>query len=126
VRTPAALSIVALAVLLSGCASGGDQRAGATDLAAGGFKEFKLALDKGDTIDYQWTTTGGEAVHFDFHQHEGGGVQHLRDETTAAGQGTFKADKAGSYFLFWQNDSNGTVEMTYSFETSGKVTAEYQ
>jgi hypothetical protein len=122
----AAVAALALAALLSGCASSGDQRQGAIDLAPAGFKEFKLALGKGDTIDYHFSTSGGEAVHFDFHTHEGGGVQHLRDETLATGEGTFKADKAGSYYLFWQNDSNSTIEMTYGIETTGKVTAEYQ
>jgi hypothetical protein len=125
-RAADAIIPLALAVLLSGCASSGDHRDGAIDLAAGGFKEFKVALAKGDTIDYQWSTAGGEAVHFDFHTHQDGGVQHIREETAASGNGTFKAEKAGSYYLFWQNDGNDTAEMEYKVTTSGKVTAEYQ
>jgi uncharacterized protein YceK len=121
-----AVALAALAVLLSGCASGGDHRAGAADLAPGGFKEFKVAMDKGDALSWTWTTEPRADLHFDFHTHTGGGAQTLDEKRSPAGEGTFKAPEDGSYYLFWQNDGNATVQLAYEFDTEGKVKAEYQ
>lgn len=127
VRLPSAVLALAVAILLSGCSSaGGDSRDGAIDLQSGGFKEIKVAMDKGDSLSWSWSTAGGQAVHFDFHTHKDGGAQTLKEDTSATGQGTFEAPEDGSYYLFWQYDGNGTAEMTYHMETEGKVTAEYQ
>lgn len=120
-----AVAALALAVLLSGCASGGDTRDGAIDLGPGGFKEFKVRMDKGDEVTWSWSTTPDAGVHFDFHTHKDGGAQTIREETSGAGEGTFKAPADGSYYLFWQYNGNDTVEMTYHVKTEGKVTAEY-
>ena len=121
-----ALLAVAAALLLAGCAAKTTVKGAAVELQPQGFKELRIQLGKGQTVTYSWSTTDDAPVHFDLHQHEGGGTQEFKVVTAATGGDTFTAPADGSYYWFWQNTGNGTTTMDYHVETKGKVTGEYQ
>jgi hypothetical protein len=121
----AAAPLLVLALLVSGCTAKTTTKEGAIELQSQGFEELRIELAKGQTMSWHWDTTDDVPVHFDFHTHEGGGVQHIEEKTTPTGDGTFAATTAGSYYLFWQNDTNSTTTMSYHVVTNGKVTGEY-
>lgn len=117
--------LILAGLLLSGCTAKTTTKSGAIELQPQGFEELRIQLAKGQTMSWHWDTTDEVPVHFDFHTHDGGNVQHLEEKTTPTGDGTYKATAAGSYYLFWQNEDVNTTTMSYHVETTGKVTGEF-
>jgi hypothetical protein len=84
--------------------------------------EIKVALAKGKTVEYNWSTNGGKAnfdVHgdskeldIDYHGYEKGSEQTK--------QGTIEAAFDGHHGWFWRNRTKETITVT--LKTSGEYT----
>ena len=75
--------------------------------------EIKLAMKKGELVDYQWLTKGGD-LNFDTHGDRKGTPYHGygKGRGVSSDQGVIKAAFDGSHGWFWRNRSKQDVEVT--------------
>jgi hypothetical protein len=84
--------------------------------------EIKVALAKGKTVEYNWSTSGGKAnfdvhgdskeLNIDYHNYEKGSEQTKQGEIVAAFD--------GSHGWFWRNRTKETITVT--LKTTGEYT----
>jgi hypothetical protein len=78
-------------------------------LAPGESTEIKATMEKGATMIYAWTATGGQ-INFDLHAHAGGeDVTYERGRGQTSGEGSFETPFAGNHGWFWRNRDNANI-----------------
>ncbi len=81
-------------------------------LEPGQYTEIKATMEKGATLFYAWTSTGGR-VNFDLHAHAGGqDVSYEKGRGQTTGEGSFETPFAGDHGWFWRNRDNSDVTVT--------------
>jgi len=83
--------------------------------------EIKLTMDKGATVDYEWTVAGG-TVNYDTHGDPENAPKDFyhgygKGRSKAADAGTLKAAFNGKHGWFWRNRS--ATEVTVTLKTNG-------
>ncbi len=85
------------------------------DLAAGEEMEFKIAMDRGATVVFAWTSDG--PLDSDFHaepygEPEGGAIRYREEKGATAGNGALQAPFAGHHGWYWANRGAAPVRIT--------------
>lgn len=81
-------------------------------LAPGASTEIKATMKEGETLNYVWTTTGGQ-INFDLHAHSGSdAVTYEKGRGATSGDGSITAPFAGDHGWFWRNRDDGDVTVT--------------
>lgn len=79
------------------------------------YKEYKLYLEKGATLNYAWETDG-EALFFDFHGEPAGDTsgyfKSYQENTDRQANGTLTTPFAGTHGWYWKNDTKRPVIIT--------------
>ena len=79
------------------------------------YKEYKLYLEKGATLNYAWETDG-EALFYDFHGEPAGDTtgyfKSYKKETNSQASGTLTTPFAGTHGWYWKNDTKLPVTIT--------------
>lgn len=79
------------------------------------YKEYKLYLEKGATLNYAWETDG-EALFFDFHGEPAGDTsgyfKSYQENTDSQASGTLTTPFAGTHGWYWKNDTKLPVTIT--------------
>jgi predicted lipoprotein with Yx(FWY)xxD motif len=82
--------------------------------------EYKLFMQKGEELDYSWTTDG-VALYFDFHGEPQGDTtgyfKSYKERTLTNDRGSKEMPFAGSHGWYWKNDTDSPV--TVSLKTKG-------
>jgi hypothetical protein len=93
-------------------------------LAPGEGIEVKLAMDKGQTAQFEWTANGG-VVNYDTHG-DGGGqkISYEKGRAVAQQAGALTAAFTGNHGWFWRNRTDAPVTLT--LRTKGEYTAPKQ
>lgn len=118
----AAVAIVAL--LLAGCGGTADawtQTRNAITVDPGGAsrgEEVNLQLTSGDTIHWEWSSTGN--LHFNVHAHKEGKTLELVVRDGMSSSGTYTAEFDGVFSFFWVNNGSQRVQLTYEIGGDGK------
>jgi hypothetical protein len=93
-------------------------------LKPGQAAEIKLAMRKGASVRYEWSTAGG-GVNFDTHGDPVGAPKNFyhgygKGRNSLADSGVLEAAFDGTHGWFWRNRSN--AEVTVTLKTSGDYT----
>ncbi|EFL90923.1 hypothetical protein [Ahrensia sp. R2A130] len=81
-------------------------------LAPGEATEIKAKMEKGATLFYSWTSTGGR-VNFDLHAHASGEkVTYEKGRGRTEGEGSFETPFTGNHGWFWRNRDKVDVTVT--------------
>lgn len=82
--------------------------------------EIKITMTKGTAVEYEWTTSSGDAF-YDLHGDSSSVNYHIyKKGTSAAEQGTLTAEFDGNHGWYWKNRSSEAITITL------KATGAYQ
>lgn len=94
------------------------------EIAPGKSIEYKFHVQKGSSLNYSWTTTGGP-LFFDFHGEPKGGkdgeFKSFEKDTRNKATGSFKAPFEGAHGWYWKNKGQETVKVTLKTSGSYKI-----
>ena len=90
------------------------------ELPGGGLVEAELEMARGDSVDVEYQSRGGE-VAWDVHIHDGDEVRTEAQGRDQAGAFTFVADQAGTYWSSWLNVRSSPLEIRVRFSGHGST-----
>lgn len=81
-------------------------------LEPGDYIETKFAMNKGDQLQYVWTSAGGR-INYDLHAHGGGQSNtYEKGRGVTEGEGNFVAPFNGEHGWFWRNRDKEAITIT--------------
>jgi len=88
-------------------------------IPAKGYTEYKLYLEKGAALEYQWKTEG-DVLFFDFHGEPAGDksgyFKSYKENTANQASGTLITPFAGTHGWYWKNDTKLPVTITLNIK----------
>jgi hypothetical protein len=128
-----ALAAVVVAAAVAGCSGPSEApppadriHARTVTLAPGSFAEVNVLLEAGDTLRWSWSVQG-PAPFFNVHTHNEDNSARILRQTSdqTRNNGTFAAPEAGTYSLYWSNETPYPITLTYDVLGEGRLDPEH-
>lgn len=107
-------------LLIAGCAQQDHLEEHQETVPAGGFLELDFDLDRGDVLEWSWSTDGAP-LEFDVHTHFDGRLERPVAHHAAAHEGTYTAERDGAHSLMWGNPGDQDVALHLRVTAGGQA-----